>query len=216
MASADEQRAVLSVLNSCPVAPCIVELGAYCGEDTEWMFQAVRDKSPIIVTVEADPDNYRRIADRHIPGRHLYGAISDRNGNCDFWACYTPEGRGSGSVRMPTRHLEKNPWYDFRPIPGGIPCFTLDYLFNAYALPRIDLLWVDIQGAENQMITGGQKALRHARYLFIEAEEKALYDGQAERPELLSLLPEWSVIREFDFNLFMKNDAYDQRTSANA
>ncbi len=72
-------------------------------------------------------------------------------------------------------------------------------------IESVDLLWVDIQGAERDMIAGGQRTLKNTRYLFIEAEEQQFYEGQAVRPELLAMLPGWEVIGEFDYNLLLRN-----------
>ena len=70
---------------------------------------------------------------------------------------------------------------------------------------KIDLLWCDIQGAENLMIAGGQKALQHTRYLVMEAGTVELYEGESLRPELISMLPGWKVLREFEDNVVMQN-----------
>jgi hypothetical protein len=138
----------------------------------------------------------------------LYGAIADHTGKTDFWVCYTPAGRGSGSVHRPTGHMVRTPDYVFQKTEN-IPCFTLDHIFERVGLDHIDMLWVDIQGAERDMIAGGHYALTRTRYLFIEAEESEQYEGQAVRPELLGLLPAWTVIESFDFNLLLRNEEYD-------
>ncbi len=54
------------------------------------------------------------------------------------------------------------------------------------------------------MIHGGGMTLANTRYLFIEAEQVELYEGQALRDELLSLLPQFKVIGEFDYNLLLE------------
>ena len=186
----------------------IVDLGAYNGSDTQWMIDASRN--PRVIAVEADPDNFCTLAALRLNATIIYGAIADHTGTCDFWACYTGRGRGSGSIRPPSGHLDLNGTdWDFRKLDESIPCYSLDDIFREQGLDHIDLLWVDIQGAERDMIAGGQNALKHSRYLFIESEyEKELYAGQAMRPELLALLPGWTVSHTFDFNLLLRNDAY--------
>lgn len=205
--NSDEQAAITKILQACK-NPCIVDLGSYCGEDAEWMRHACVE-NPKIVMVEADPGNFKAVsstADR-IGAKAIFGAIADYSGECEFWACYTPDGRGSGSIRKPTGHLVEKPHYDFRQLPKKIPCYTLDGIFSSENLTHIDVLWVDIQGAENSMIAGGQNALRHTRYLFIEAEKRILYDGQSIREDLLAMLPNWKIIGDFDFNLLLVNEA---------
>ena len=207
MSTQSEITAISKILvNS--VSPCIVELGGYHGEDSMWMMQVVAEKNPVCIMVEPDPQNIATIKGLGYGGRLIEGAISDHTGHCDFWACYTEEGRGSGSIRRPTGHITEKPWYDFKKMQTEIPCYALDDIFIGHELDHIDVLWVDIQGAERDMIAGGQKALKHTRFLFIEAEERELYEGQALRPQLLKSLPEWVVIAEFEHNLLLRNDAF--------
>jgi hypothetical protein len=116
---------------------------------------------------------------------------------CDGWRS------GSGSIRKPVKHLELFPEIIF-PNIHITPCMSLDHLFLSVGVPYIDLLWVDIQGAERDMIAGGGLALSKTRYLFIEAEQTELYEGQALREELLSLLPGFKVIQELDYNLLLE------------
>ena len=208
MSTTDEITTISYILKKSE-RPCIVELGAYHGEDAEWMIAAVADKNPRVIMVEADPENYRIITANKNCSRatRIHAAIASHTGQCEFWGCYTDEGRGSGSIRQPTGHLVRNGVpYDFRKLPEPIPCYSLDDIFLNNGLDHIDVLWVDIQGAERDMITGGQVALAKTRFLFIESEQEELYEGQAVRPELLDLLPNWTVIQNFEHNLLLRNN----------
>lgn len=210
MSSDVERNAITRILQACE-NPVIIDLGSYLGEDAEWMSQACTHR-PTIIMVEADPENFKSVANvaKRLNATAIHGAIADFSGDIEFWACYTPDGRGSGSIRKPTGHLKEKPWYDFRKLPEKIPCFRLDEIAKRpdgeTALDHVDVLWVDIQGAENSMIAGGQKTLAVTRYLFIEAEKRILYDGQAIREDLLATLPGWTIIGDFDFNLLLKRD----------
>ena len=209
MATIPEMKAIVPILEACE-APVIFDLGAHEGFDSEWMVRACKTP-PDLVMVEPDEAHFRRLAEivTSLPTRThaLYqAAISDHRGNCDFYACSTPEGRGSGSIRRPTGHVVRNGIkYDFE--KREVPCLTLDYIFSFIAAKRIDMLWVDIQAAERDMIAGGQEALKHTRYMFIEAENGAeMYEGQLMRDQLFALLPGWRVIGDFDYNYLLQND----------
>jgi hypothetical protein len=93
-----------------------------------------------------------------------------------------------------------------------VPCYTLDTIFRCEGLAKIDLLWVDIQGAERDMIQGGGFALAHTRYLFIEAETEELYAGEALKPELLALLGDhgFALVQDFGCNVLLERKS--QRT----
>jgi FkbM family methyltransferase len=197
--------------------PVIVELGAYRGEDT-YNFENMVDSTPNLVHVMVEPDteNCRFIeGNRHRPfGPHrrlICGAIADSRGHRMFrrsrdsrdGAC------GSGSILEPTGHKEHFPSITFE-VTQPVECFTLDEIFERENLPKIDLLWVDIQGAEREMIIGGTKALARTRYCFMEAEEVELYAGQALKPELIAMLQPtgWKLIQDFGFNILLENERF--------
>ncbi len=70
---------------------------------------------------------------------------------------------------------------------------------------KIDLLWTDIQGAERDMIAGGQGALAHTRYLMMEVEAGELYEGQALRDELITILSGWKIFADMGQNMLFCN-----------
>ncbi len=215
MASEQEQAAIRSILNDPEMcAPTIVELGAHCGEDYEWIYPACHTK-PHYVMVEPDPRNVQYLIDCAClwPGRRLIiGAVSDHSGFEPFHFCENSvaNNHASGSLRKPTGHLEHFPEVTF-PNVGMVHVYSLDAIFEREWLTKIDLLWVDIQGAERDMIAGGQKALSHTRYLFMEAETTALYEGQALRPDLLAMLPGWMLLGEFEANVLLGNINFSER-----
>jgi FkbM family methyltransferase len=81
-----------------------------------------------------------------------------------------------------------------RSIP--IQCTTLDDLYKEYNLDKIDFIWSDIQGAELEMIQGGQVALANTRYLYTECvENRVLYKGQPNLKQIISALPgRWDIV----------------------
>lgn len=206
MSTPQERHAIADVLRGM-ADPILVELGAYGGEDSEWLRSACNSRYMVNVMVEPDTRNceiirkYRR-GERTIL---IEAAIADYTGLVDFHRGVDERcdgGRsGSGSIRVPTGHLAAFPEIKFD--PGRVPCWSLDHLMRSLQLPAIDLLWVDIQGAERDMIAGGAMTLAETNYIFIEAEQTELYDGQALRAELLAMLPDFKVVGEFDCNLLL-------------
>jgi FkbM family methyltransferase len=223
MSSIDERIAVTKLLEELH-HPYVVELGACDGDDTVWLLDAVRDQwraqapdheIPRYVLVEPDPRNLRTLRGRGFdntsPGVHLVaGAISRSAGSAVFHMCdnTTNQALGSGSIREPTLHKTAIPWCTF-PAQTEVDTYSLDDIFTDHQLSRIDLLWVDIQGAERDMIEGGKMALARTRYLFVEVEEQALYAGQATKHELYHMLPGWEVLREFEYNALLKNTMFE-------
>lgn len=208
MSSQQEQADISRILRGCR-NPVIVDLGSFQGEDTVWMAEACL-QTPRCVLVEADMRNLQVIIDRKIaPQEHrslILGAVADHDGLAQFHVCENTvgQGRGSSSIRKPTGHLDAIKWCEF-PHVSVVPCYTLDSIFRREWLEKIDVLWVDIQGAERDMIAGGQKALERSHYLFVEAEDAEMYEGQATKPALIKLLPGWNLIAEYEYNILLEN-----------
>lgn len=207
----DEIAAVSALLRNLTL-PVIVELGAHRGEESGWILLSSFPGIQRYVMVEPDPANCEAIKQRLGGHVTLYqGAIADSYGWRDFHTSFNHNDHtaASGSIRKPTGHLTHIPAVEFL---GTIPVqsYTLDGIFEIEELPRIDLLWVDIQGAENLMIEGGRRALKHTRYLFMETEQMEMYEGEALKPDLIAMLPGWKVLREFEFNVLMENEHFSE------
>jgi FkbM family methyltransferase len=195
--------------------PCVVELGARTSEDEHWI-RASFESDVHYVMVEPDLRNCQLILDKgvHRTRRLLIGAVSQCEGSVTFYGSETDGGatRGSGSIHAPTGHIEVFPDITFPEyLRTVVPSFSLDGIFDKEWLSKIDLLWVDIQGAERDMILGGSKALSHTRYLFMETEDRELYAGMALKSELLQMLNGWELIEDFGFNCFLKNERFTEQ-----
>ena len=112
----------------------------------------------------------------------------------------------SGSLRPPKEHLRVHPDITF-PRVIDVPCLRLDTWLASAKLTRIDFIWMDVQGAERDVIAGGAEALAMTRWLYTEYSNKELYEGQANLAELCGLLPEFALRRRF------KGDALFQARS---
>lgn len=187
--------------------PTVVELGAFHAEDSAWM----TPHTARYIAVEPDPRNAESIRKCGFNGitDFLEVAIAAHTGQTSLHLCDNDQGWGtaSSSIRKPKKHLEYFPWCTF-PMVMNVQCFTLDDLYRKFGLiyyPYVELLWVDVQGAERDVIAGGADALRRTHYMMIEADDQEMYEGQANRAELLAMLPAWEIVREFDYNLLLRN-----------
>src|SRR6185436_5009338 len=209
MATDAEKLAIRCVMRTIP-SPCIVELGARTGEDEEWL-RAACGEDPHYIMVEPDMWNAQKILD-HPRGldqnrKVILGAVSDYDGCAWFTQSYSPDmSRTSGSILQPTEeHLKAYLDIIFDAAQTMVRTWTLDAIFEQDWLTKIDLLWVDIQGAEGDMIIGGRRALERTRYLFMEVEDVELDHGQALRSDLLGMLQGWRLIQDFGDNVLLLN-----------
>lgn len=203
----EERSAIINVLKQAQDPVCVVDLGAQDGLDAAWMTAVLPDRNPRFVLVEADKTNYDQIAGTGFSGPDVvYGAIGAYNGTCDFWEnrdC----GGGFGSIYEPNLEclsVDSTQWRK----TGPIPCFTFDDLCARLKIDHINFLFVDIHGAEKDMIQFGQEALRRTHWLFIEAVDYRMYEGAATAPEILAMLPGWALIQTFPWNLLLRNESY--------
>jgi FkbM family methyltransferase len=203
MASQEERETVEAILRGF-VCPTILELGAHHGEDLAWLHASavVGGGSCRYLAVEPDIGNLAILTSTaRLPGVTVFpGAVAAYTGSAKFWP---NEGNAtSGSIRCPKLHLEYLPAYRFGE-PTDVLCAKLDSLCADF--DRVDFIWSDIQGAERDLIAGGQKTLARTRYLFTEFDDLEMYEGQADRETLLSLLPGWEIVKLFDENVLLRN-----------
>ena len=117
----------------------------------------------------------------------------------------------SSSIRMPTGHLETFPWCTFEP-SGRVTTRSLDsWLLDHPGISTIDFIWADLQGAEVDLLQGGQTALRErTRFLYTEYYDRPMYEGQIDGGEILKRLPDFELVGIFEgYNMLLRNTRID-------
>lgn len=112
----------------------------------------------------------------------------------------------SGSLRTPKRHLDEYPWCRFDD-ELTVDCTRLDTWAEQHGVDRVDFIWADVQGAERDLIEGGQQLLSRTRLLYTEYSNKELYEGQATLRQLKAMLPGWRVVKRFPEDVLFENVA---------
>lgn len=121
--------------------------------------------------------------------------VSDHDGNTTFYKIDRektitphPDGNpGASSLYLadPTYPHEK-----YAQIPIEMKCLTLDTICNTHGLGSIDLIWIDLQGAEIKALSGLRGRLMQVQYIWVEITHKPLYFGQPLFPEFDSFMQE--------------------------
>src|SRR5262249_222016 len=93
----------------------------------------------------------------------------------------------SGSIRRPKRHHETWPWVKFES-QIQVPIVRLDDWALTKKLGVIDLIWADVQGAEIDLIFGGETTIRNTRFLYTEYGAIEWYQGQMSLDEICGVL----------------------------
>ena len=85
-----------------------------------------------------------------------------------------------------------------------VECRRLDDI-ESLKSSTVDFMWVDVQGAEDIVFSGGANTLTRTRYVHTEYATD-LYEGQLNREQVLALFgPNWSIVHDFGGDLLLKN-----------
>ncbi len=156
-----------------------------------------------IVAFEASPENYkafsttRGFVENNIEYRHQ--ALNDRAGTVTFNIRRKMNGEpinhtGANSILLRTADNVEYDHYE-------VPCIALDDEFGVEN--ETFALWIDVEGASKQVISGGQKTLSKANAVLIEVEDYYAWEEQWTTDTVvqnlynLGLVP---VARDFEYN----------------
>lgn len=176
------------------------DVRVYCFEPDPRAIEAwrqnVKDERAMLAEVACDVTNGRRLF--HQSGGSPSPEYTD-------WT-------KSGSLLKPTGHLVYSPWCSFdRKLE--VECVRLDdwMLNNAPDVNVIDLIWLDTQGAELRVLSGGPLALACSRYIYAECHSQGeLYEGAPREPEMLAFMAErdFKCLGRYSDNLLFKNEEF--------
>jgi FkbM family methyltransferase len=200
--------------------PIILDIGCNDGSHTLWFLRLF--PAATVYSFEPDPRALARFKtlvgnDRRI---HLSDiAISDNDGVAEFYQsngsrdertlAAFPDGWDlSGSLRPPKLHLEEHPWVTF---DSKIHVRTkmLDSWNAGVGLEEIDLIWMDVQGAEGDVFAGGKNTLERTKYVYTEYSNKELYEGQLDLPRIQLALSNFTLVQRYACDVLLKNNRID-------
>lgn len=198
-------------------SPTILEIGCNDGTETCKFLQQFGDNAKIYA-FDPEPRAIKRFKERiQDPRVRLFEmAISDRDGTTEFYmsdgvpydrelATICQDGWDqSGSIRKPKEHLVRNPWCTFDK-KIEIKTQSLDSWSQEHQVHSIDFMWVDVQGAEVDLIRGAEKTLSRTRYLYTEYSNNEYYEGQVNLRQLLRLLPSFEVVNRYTSDVLLRN-----------
>lgn len=196
--------------------PVILDIGCNDGGDSLWLAQLFENGR--VFSFEPDPRARKRyLAKVTDPRAKLFDlAISSADGTAEFHTSggTNPEAGErerceegwdlSGSLRKPKQHLEAHPWCTFGETIT-VKTMKLDTWVKQNGITFIDLIWADVQGAEADLITGAQEALKTVRYIYTEYNDDELYEGQISLKALLGLLPGFKLLCNYGNDVLLKN-----------
>jgi FkbM family methyltransferase len=159
-----------------PAKPIIVEAGAHIGTDTIAMSKLWRRGR--IFAFEPIPAIFEQLKKNTVHCKNvrcIQKALSNTNGIANM---FVSQGNinGSSSLFTPKEHLLVDPKISF-PSQVQVETITLDDWARSMQLPRIDFLWLDMQGAEPIALKSGVNILKTVRAIYTEVNLAELYEG---------------------------------------
>ena len=140
---------------------------------------------------------FRGVPDRDKEDITLYPwAVSDKSGLIDFHEVDLERSPspsiGASSIFKVRDDFTREEWVQNK---VTVPTGTIDGWRETENIPKIDLVWMDIQGAELLAFKGMAKTLAHVKAIHTEAGVKAYYHGHTLLPEIDEFLAAHDFVR---------------------
>lgn len=187
--------------------PVIFELGVNEAQDTVRLLEEFKPSK--YIGFECDPYHIENIKEKNLPIQLIEAAVSIRTGTAILFQSWCGDvNTGSSSIRKPKNHLKEFKHVEF-PKKMMVKTISLDDVCQQQDIHHIDFIWADIQGAEIDMIKGGQRTLSTTRFLLTEYSNNELYEGQVGLAGLMRALPgKWKIVKDFMSDVLLENMSY--------
>jgi len=173
-----------------------------------------------IVAFEANPHTFERFLPTHVgapnPVEYLHLAVSDRPGKLSF---NIPTRIGGASIDVDVGRsslLKRLPDPDESYVTAEVEATTLDLFFRSDA-GKSNCMWVDVEGANRDVLSGAKETLKATQVLLIEVEDRPIWTGQWLRPDVQAFLYQVGFVpvardyqSRYQFNiLFLRSSLID-------
>jgi FkbM family methyltransferase len=168
-------------------------LGAHECEEIQFYIQYLKLRLNDLLWIEAMPNKVEQALNRHIP--NVYNAIITDKDDEDITFNISNNGQSSSVLNMKT-HLQEHPHvYYTSQITGK--SITIDTFFERNNIDPLKYnFWnFDIQGAELMALKGAVESIQYAKAIYLEVNEKELYENCALIDEIDNFLSSYNFRR---------------------
>ena len=141
-------------------------------------------------------------------------AVSSKNGTAKFHVSSGKKSENhddawdeSGSLRKPKEHVVRHPWCKFDKTVD-VRTVSLDSWCIEQGIESIDFIWMDVQGAEGDVISGAKQILQSARFLYTEYSNREMYEGQLDLHSILRMLPDFRIRNLYSKDVLLENTRF--------
>lgn len=191
------KQSLLKLLNS---NPTIIEIGTHIGTDTHEFAHLFPDAR--IIGFEPHTELFC-LASQYVSEFKnvslVPAALGDESGFAVFHQS-SGESDGSGSLLKAADWTTMYPKIYFRESDQIIvPVSTLDNYLEKTSISDIDLIWIDVQGAELKVFLGAVRALEKTRFVYCEVAGNPEYEEAATYSQIKAFLSDYGMrpIKEF-------------------
>jgi FkbM family methyltransferase len=161
-----------------PTIKTIVEVGANdCVETVAFARECPQAR---IVSFECNPDTLPICEQRVAPYTNITlvpVAVGENEGTVDFYKAAKVE--GDWNTGASSLYQANDQYITFKQEKITVPMSTLKKELGSRGIRSIDLIWMDLQGAELSALKGlGDDLLTHTAFIQTEVEHVPLYSGQ--------------------------------------
>jgi len=180
-----------------PRRPTVVEAGAYKGLDTEEMSRLWPDAT--IHAFEPIPGLFQQVIDRvgFRSNVRCYNLALGAHSGTTTLHVSSGASDASSSILRPKKHLEYHPETTFGEAIE-VQVVTLSEWMSRNNVDNIDFLWLDLQGAEFEVLKSSAEILRNVTAIYTEVCLVEQYEGAVLYPDVRKWLEErgFRVARE--------------------
>lgn len=158
-----------------PPCPLIIDCGAHIGLDT---IELSSIEGSRIFAFEPIVQLFERLVENTQPCRNIECfnvALSDYNGVAEMYVS-SGGSDGSSSLLKPKEHLVDHPDVLFKQITK-VKSMTLDSWAKENQIQKIDMLWLDMQGAEQKMLMASKDIFKTVTVIHSEISTKETYEN---------------------------------------
>jgi len=193
--------------------PVIFDIGTFDGNDSLEFLNLFDD--PVIYAFEAD-DRSINLFNSHVgesPIQLIKTALADVDGHITFYKSDSDTRKhkrhnhektwsASSSIKKPNDHINIFPDIQF----GNsvkVKSTKLDTWMIGKDISKIDIMWVDVNGGEEEFLSGGIDTITNkVKYLYIEfnaVDGRQLYNECLTKEDIKNKLPNFKELGTFNF-----------------
>lgn len=189
-------------------SPFILDVGAHKGESVAYLKQIF--PKGVVFSIEPDPDSFSVLSANSVEGVHYFNlALSDADGEASFYrnkishtnSLLKVNTCSEDSIGIARALAERDQKY-FENFNEEIKVttFTLNTFSKKYSIGQIDLLKIDVQGAECRILAGGREILGKTKTIILEISFYDYYENQS------SFLDVERILEPYSFRLYSISD----------